>query len=386
MTFGGIVIKNLLRRKFRTLLTVLGVAVAIAAVVSLLGLSEGLKQTIADRMAGRGVDMIVLRAGVAQRLNSSLDESIGERLAAVPGVQKVALGLTEMVSFDGTSFIGVPIHGWPADSFAFNCLEVIDGNLFAVEQKSQVLLGQLLARELKKQVGDTLEIEGQTFNVCGIFRSSNRYDDNSAVVALVDLQCMMDRANQVTEFQLVLYRGEQSGTDQKQLIERVRNDIESMQDDQGQLLSLSAWPTEEFINKNTEIKMTAAMAWITSAIALLIGSVGMLNTMVMSVLERSQELGILRAIGWTKQRIVRMVLTEAIVLAMIGAVLGTLFAMLLTQFLGAFTPLASFVRSDFQPRIIVAGFGLAALVALVGGIFPAYRGASLAPTEALRYE
>jgi putative ABC transport system permease protein len=235
-------------------------------------------------------------------------------------------------------------------------------------------------------VGDSLEIEGQSFSVGGIFRSSNRYDDNSAVVLLADLQRMMDRPGQVTEFQLSLESSEKTRGGHRQFVERVRRDIENLRDEQGQLLSLAALTTEEFIKNNTEIKLTGAMAWITSAIALLIGSVGMLNTMVMSVLERSQELGILRAIGWTKRRIVRMVLTEAFLLAIIGAALGTVFAILLTQCLAWFTPLASFVRSDFQPRIIAGGFGLAGLVAVVGGVLPAYRGASLSPTEALRYE
>jgi putative ABC transport system permease protein len=128
------------------------------------------------------------------------------------------------------------------------------------------------------------------------------------------------------------------------------------------------------------------MAWITSAIALAIGSVGMLNTMVMSVLERTQEIGILRAIGWRKKRIVQMILCESFLLSLVGAVAGVLLAMLLTRTLASFSPVQAYVRSDLSPVVIAIGFALAGLVSLAGGAYPAIRGANLPPTEALRYE
>src|SRR5689334_991533 len=123
MRFGSIIVKNLLRRKFRSLLTALGVAIAIAAVVALLGLSSGLRRSAIERFESRGVDLIVLRAGVAQRLNSSLNQDIGKRLARLDHVKGVAPSLTDMVSFGGTNYIGIPVHGWPIDSFAFSTLQ-----------------------------------------------------------------------------------------------------------------------------------------------------------------------------------------------------------------------------------------------------------------------
>ena len=126
MHFGSFILKNLLRRKFRSMLTSLGVAVAIAAVVALLGLSSGLRRSSAERFESRGVDLVVLRAGVAQHLNSSLSQSIGEKLQKLNQVKSVAPSLTDMVSFGGSSMIGVPVHGWPFDSSAFANLELIE--------------------------------------------------------------------------------------------------------------------------------------------------------------------------------------------------------------------------------------------------------------------
>ena len=383
MGFSSFIFKNLLRRKFRALLTALGVAIAIAAVVALLGLSSDLRRSAAERFEGRGVDLVVLRAGVAQRLNSSLNEAIGKRLETLKHVKGVAPSLTDMVSFGDTSLIGVPVHGWPADSFAFTSLKITEGRQLREGDAGQVMLGEKLAKELRKKVGDSLDIEGSTFKVVSIYESANMLDNASAVIPLTDLQKLMDRPDQVTEFQVAVASPAEQ---RKAVVEDLRKEIESLRDANGKVLGLSALPTEEYINKNTEIKLIDAMAWMTSAIALLIGSVGMLNTMVMSVMERTQEIGILRAIGWRKARIVQMILSEAFLLSVFGAIVGILFAVTLTGTLATFSPAGSYLRSEISPTVICAGLALAGLVAIVGGAYPAIRGASLPPTEALRCE
>lgn len=383
MRFSSFIIKNLMRRKFRSLLTALGVAIAIAAVVALLGLSSGLRRTAAERFESRGVDLVVLRAGVAQRLNSSLNQSIGDRLSRLKHVKAVAPSLTDMVSFDDTSFIGVPVHGWPADSFAFSNFHVIDGRQIQADDTGKVMLGDKLASELKKKVGETLDIEGTPFEVIAVYDSSNMFDKTSAVVPIADLQKLMDRPEQVSEFQIAVTSPTEQRSD---AIDELRQEIQALKDGDGSLLGLEALPTEEYINSNTEIKLVDAMAWMTSAIALVIGSVGMLNTMVMSVLERTQEIGILRAIGWRRGRIVRMILCESFLLSLIGAFAGAAFAVLLTRTLAQYPPVQNFIRTDLSLPIIGAGFLLAGVVALVGGAYPAIRGANLPPTEALRYE
>jgi putative ABC transport system permease protein len=133
-----------------------------------------------------------------------------------------------------------------------------------------------------------------------------------------------------------------------------------------------------------QFRAAEGMAWLTSAVALIVGAIGMLNTMAMSVFERTGELGLLRAVGWRKRRVIRMILAEAEVLSVSAAVLGTLAARLLTRFLANVGPTRGLIEGRFDPDVIARGFLVAVLLGLVGALYPALRAASLAPTEALR--
>ena len=128
------------------------------------------------------------------------------------------------------------------------------------------------------------------------------------------------------------------------------------------------------------------MAWLTSAVAVLIGGFGMLNTMLMSVLERVGEIGVLRAIGWRKSRVVRMVLGEALLLSLAGAALGAAGAVGLTRWLSTFPAVGGLIAGNIAPVVLGEGFAVALALALLGGVYPAYRAARLLPTEALRHE
>ena len=135
-----------------------------------------------------------------------------------------------------------------------------------------------------------------------------------------------------------------------------------------------------------QLKLANAMAWLTSSIALLIGGIFMLNTMVMSVFERTREIGILRAIGWRPRRIMRMILMESILLSLTGGVIGTGVAIGMTPFISRLPAVGGLIRSDISLSVVLQGFVIALLVGLLGAAYPAYRGASLMPTEAIRHE
>lgn len=377
MRFYTFVLRNVIRRRVRSTLTVIGMAVAVGAVVALVGISSGFEHSFMAIYQRQKVDLVVQQRGVKQKLTSVLDSKLGPEIAKIPGVKRVDSGLVDFTSMDELGPIGVLVQGWEYDSALMGELNVLPGGrLLGADDRGYVMLGERLATSLDRKVGDTLNLfDDMPYTVRGIFHSNTVYENGSMVVLLADLQQFMGRAGQVSGFTIVT-----QNPGDKAEIERIRRDIEAL----GKNLEVT--PTAEFVNSTTEIQMIRAIAWVTSAVALVIGAVGMLNTMIMSVFERTREIGILRAIGWGRWRVVKMILMESILLSVAGGVLGTLGAVGLVQLLSRHPAVSGMIDSRVDPAVILQGFIIALCVGLLGAAYPAYRGAQLLPTEALRHE
>ena len=127
-------------------------------------------------------------------------------------------------------------------------------------------------------------------------------------------------------------------------------------------------------------------AWLVSIVTLFISGILVLNTMFMAVFERTREIGILRAIGWRPSRVLRMILLESILLSVGGGIVGTLGGLGLIKLLSYIPTVQGIVQQAISVDIVVKGFAIAIIVGLIGAAYPAYRGSSLLPTEALRHE
>lgn len=383
MYFATFLLKNLVRRKARSLLTILGVAVAIATVVTLRGVSYGFERSFRANFERRGIDLVVVSAGIPDQLRSDLAEDIGPRIERIEGVRQVSAGLLELVDIDrGDTVISILVNGWRPGGAQLDELEIVSGRAIRPEDSRAIMLGVTLAENLDKGVGDAVTMQRRSFDVVGVYRSFDIFENGGAVVPLAALQDLMARPGSVTGFTVEL---EPSG-DKEALAGAVRKKIETLADDQGNPYGITAQPTRDYVSGTIYIRMANGMAWITSGIALIIGSISILNTMIMAVMERTREIGILRAVGWVRARVLGMVLGEAMLLSLTGAALGIGAAMLVVGWLAGVPQTSGFVNGGLSPVVIAEGLGLTLLMALVGGVGPAYRAAGLQPTEALRHE
>ena len=204
MWFITFIFANLLGRPARSLLTLSGVAVAVAAVVSLTGIVRGFENSLLELYQQRGVDLIVHQAGRVQMTNSVLEESMDATIAKIPGVAQVYPSLLEVISLVENDIAGITVQGWPTGSVPLQELKVTVGRMFDDNDARPVLLGSRLAAALNVKPNDSIELlEGEPFVVTGIFESYNVFESGSMVTRLGDLQKLMLRENEVTMFAVI---------------------------------------------------------------------------------------------------------------------------------------------------------------------------------------
>ena len=382
MTLLTMVIRNVVRRKLRSGLTIVAIALAIGAVVALVGIASGFERSFVQLYDSAGIDIIVVRSGVQERFNSVLDESIGKRLAAVPGVEEAIPSLVDMISFENENIVSVPLRGAPAGAKVIDHLQILSGRHLRPGDTQEIVLGKTVAEQLHKKVGDTVKLYDQyPYKVVGIYDAESLFDNGSLIIPIGDLQRLMERPNQVTGFTVGVVNPAEPGN-----VDRVVKAIDELKDDKGKSLALQALSARNHINTITQLQAAKAMSWVTSVIALVIGTVGVTNTMFMSVFERTREIGILRAIGWRPQRIVRLILCESLAMSTLGALVGGAGAVIATRLLAKVPMVAGIIDGRISPNVLALGFLLSIVVGLIGVAYPAFRGARIVPTAALRHE
>jgi len=373
LSFTGFAWKNLRRRRLRTLLTLCGITMGIGAFVALVGFSRSFEREWLRLYQSSGTDIAVLESSL---FNSSLDESLGPKIAALPQVAAVAPLVFNLI--DLTPDVNALVYGWPANSYELDSLQFTSGGHFHTG-KSEVVLGDLLAQNLQKKVGDTVTILGQSFTITGIFHGGTALETGAVIMPLEQMQEISSREGKVTAFHVRLHPTP-AGESYEHYVARVQAEIDALEP------GVRAEPAAERASNNQIVDIAHSVAWGTSSIALLIGIVGIANTMAMSVFERTREIGILRALGWKGRHVILLILTEAAGLGMAGGLLGIALGWGALRILAIMPQTASVVSTAVSPIHLFESLLIAVGSGLVAGAYPAWRGARLSPVEALRYE
>jgi ABC-type antimicrobial peptide transport system permease subunit len=364
---GGPAIRNLMRRRTRTGLTLLGIAISIAAIVALGAFAEGLADLMTGMFRASQTDLLAIEAGVDADF-SAIDERVGSRIAARPDVQAVAGTIMTAVKTEKMPMLIV--FGYRPRSFAVRHFRIVEGE--ALMGRHQVIVGRQAAEQMGLGVGDTLRLLKSNFRVVGVYETGISYEEVGVVIGLREAQALTGKPHQVMYYAIKLRRPQQAETVKQQL--------------EAAFPGLDVSLTSEIAESMSDFQVMEQLMTQVSILALFVGGLGMLNTMLMSVLERTREIGVLRALGWHRRRVLGMILRESLVLGAVGGMCG----IVLGLGLGRLIDLVEGIWGSFELSYTPSIFAQAALVALVagvvGGLYPAWRATQMRPVEALRHE
>lgn len=396
-------IDSITAHKLRSMLTMLGVIIGVAAVIALMAIGNGVSASITGQISSIGTNLVSIspdleNSGGYAPLSLEDVEALANPLNA-PAVSQVAASVqgNQEVVFDGTS-VQTTVSGITANYLAVNNLEEFqagDGiTRNDVDTKARVaVLGAGITGDLfdgENPVGKEVKINGVNYEVVGVLAEQGQTlggnPDDSVYLPVSTAQTRLypDRTrtgqHAVSSIAVQAASEDQAGAAVTQVtaILRERHGLAAGDEDDFSVFS----QTSLLETANTVTATLTAFLGAIAAISLLVGGIGIMNIMLVSVTERTREIGIRKAIGALKRDILVQFLLESMLVSLLGGFLGITLGWLIAQLAGAALDLSTVV--DMSTVLLAAGF--AAAVGLVFGIYPAWRAAGLRPIEALRYE
>ena len=294
------IFKNLWRRATRSLLTILGIAIGVAAVVALGAMAEGMIRNYGTAV-GLNNDLLVTQANAIDAALQQPGRGDGAAPARQsPGVENVDPGVYTWIATEEMPFF--LLFGYEPGSAAAQHYRIVEGK--PVTGPKQIALGRRAAESLKKTVDDTVRLYGVPYRIVGIYETGQGMEESGGLVTLADGQEIAQKPRKVSLFQVGVGR-----------VGRHRaGDAAHRATDK----TLTVSKASEYDATEQWTGYMQGFAWGIAAIAILVGGLGMMNAMVMSVLERTREIGTLRALGWRRGRVVGLILGEALVLSVLG--------------------------------------------------------------------
>ena len=367
------VFKNLSRRKGRTILTLVGIAIGVAAIVALGAVAQGLRAGFAAMSQGSQADLVLTQANAMSALLSSVDETVADELRTWPEVANVDGVLLSNALTGASSYLF--LFGHDPEGFSIEHFRIVEGQGLADARGVRgkpLLLGRRTAQSMGKQVGDSLRVTGSVFRIVGIYETGDGFEDGGAVVPLAEAQTLALQPRRVSMLYIKLDDPSEADRVQARIARRFPD------------LALST--TSGFASEEQMTELLEGMAMVVAGLAVVIGGVGMTNTLFMSVFERTREIGVLRSLGWRRRRVLLLVLGEALALSLAGGLVGTGLGVAAVFSVSVSSSWLSTFGAHLSPELFIRALVTVVVLGLVGGAYPAWWAGRLLPVEALQYE
>jgi putative ABC transport system permease protein len=373
MHLGSLALWNLGHRPMRSLLTTLGIAVAVGSLVAMIGLSRGLDRAWLNHFKARGSNLIASQKGAVEILTTSIDAELGEEIRKIEGIENLTGELADLMALE-TEITTLAV-GWPPGSYLWETVQLIKGRLPSPAEGDAVLLGQAAAETLHKKPGDLLLVRDRTLKIVGIFRMSGIIGNNSVILPLSIMQEIVQRPGKVTVFHLQVKKPEdQAG------FSAVKTRL------QARFPDLTFLETTALVDSDLVLQLFRAVSWSISVLAIIIALVVMINTLLMRVLEQTHEIGVLSAVGWSTGRIMAIIMLEGLILAFLGGVTGLVLGVGGLHWLTSFPQVKGIIQVEVTVRFLLEVLSAVVALGCLGSLYPAWRAARLNTVDALRYE
>ncbi len=394
-----LIIGNFAKRKKRSFLTIFSIVIGIASVVSIVSLGYGLEDVINEQFEILGTDKLMIMPGdmissFAGGGSSSLAKSDVDIIRGVGGIKMVGVMMMKIASVEYRSerkytFVsGIPTDKTSDIISSMQGFDVAEGRGLRENDGNVVVAGYMIAHdsffEEPASVGDRITIEGTSFKIIGILdRIGNRQDDSQFLIPLDTARTIFDEPDQIDIIIAQVEEGYDAGKVAEDVKEALRKDHGLKEGEEDFTVQTFEQLMDMFSSVfNLVITIVIGIA----AISLLVGGLGIMNTMYMSILERTREIGIMKSIGATNRNVMAIYLVESGFLGLFGGAVGMTLGILIAK--GIEFGIESFfhLRALITPELIVGTLLFSFIVGVVSGLLPARRAARLQPVEALRYE
>ncbi len=361
----ALIAANLLHRWGRTALTALGVAIGVATVVALLAVTAGLSRSAGDLAKLGRADFGVFQAGLSDLTASSLPSSAAARIARLPGVS--AASPVQIVSHAVAADPAVLVFGAPLHGALVKRLVLVSG---ALPRSGELLVGDRVAQRLHEAVGRRLTVAGHPFRVAGIYHSGVSLEDGGLVLPLSVTQRLSGRADVLSMVAVLVAPGYREATVER-AVERAVPGTAALGD------------PGEVARVDTNSAVIAKAAVIIAVLAVLLGAIVVVNTMAMAVIERRQQFGLLAVVGWSRSRIARLILGEAITVSASGAIVGLVLGILASDIVVRAFAAGTFVSPEITLWVLARGLLVGLALGVIGAMSSVWRVMHLPPLKAI---